>query len=102
MVYAHQVSWAYYVQAGIQPDCGNDSVEACAAVKQSAATPGIWNPLPLFGDVQHDHQLRNIQSLDSYFAAAKAGKLPAGNLVPPARHRSEQYPPQLPPRQALR
>ncbi len=92
LLYAHHVSWAYYVQAGIQPDCGNDSVEACAAVKQSAATPGIWNPLPLFGDVQHDHQLRNIQSLDSYFAAAKAGKLPAVSWITPSGNDSEHPP----------
>ena len=37
---------------GTQPDCDNDSAETCAPVPQSAKTPGIWNPLPLFGDVQ--------------------------------------------------
>ena len=29
-------------------------------MKQSYLTPGIWNPLPIFEDVQKDHQLRNI------------------------------------------
>jgi len=33
-----------------------DLAETCAPVRQSAAAPGIWNPLPLFGDVQRDHQ----------------------------------------------
>ena len=80
LLFAHHVSWAYYVQKGIQPDCDDDSAETCAPVPQSAKTPGIWNPLPLFGDVQADHQLNNIQDLDAYFAAAKAGTLPVGQL----------------------
>jgi phospholipase C len=55
LLYAHHVSWRYYVQAGIQPDCDDDDAETCAAVKQNVQTPGIWNPLPLFGDVQSDN-----------------------------------------------
>jgi len=62
LLYVHQVSWAYCIQAGTQPDCDNDSAETCAPVAQSATTPGIWNPLPLFGDVRADHQLDNVQS----------------------------------------
>ena len=50
LLYARHISWRYYVQAGVQPDCDNDSAETCAAVKQNVQTPGIWNPLPLFGD----------------------------------------------------
>ena len=53
LLYAHHVSWAYYVQKGTQPDCANDSAVTCAPVSQNSRTPGIWNPLPLFGDVQH-------------------------------------------------
>ena len=52
LLYAEHVSWAYYVQSGSQPDCDNDAAETCAVIRQSASTPGIWNPLPLFGDVQ--------------------------------------------------
>jgi hypothetical protein len=55
------------VRTGFLDD--DDSAETCAPVAQSATTPGIWNPLPLFGDVRADHQLNNVQSLDSYFAA---------------------------------
>jgi hypothetical protein len=77
LLYAQHISWRYYVQAGIEPDCDNDSAETCAAVKQNVVTPGIWNPLPLFGVVQQDHQLHNIQTLGSYLHAAKKGKLPA-------------------------
>ena len=46
-------------------------------MKQNYLTPGIWNPLPFFEDVQKDDQLRNIEPLDNYFASAKKGTLPA-------------------------
>jgi phospholipase C len=92
LLYAHKVSWAYYIQAGVQPDCANDSAMTCAAVKQNALTPGIWNPLPLFGDVRKDHQLGNIQSLDSYFHAAQTGTLPAVSWVTPSGPNSDHPP----------
>ncbi len=92
LMYVHHVSWSYYIQAGVQPDCGNDSAETCAAVKQNVQTPGIWNPLPLFGDVQADHQLHNIRSLSSYFAEAKAGTLPAVSWVTPSGPDSDHPP----------
>ena len=92
LLYARHVSWAYYVQTGTQPDCANDSAETCAPVKQRWTTPGIWNPLPLFGDVQQDHQLNNIQPLDNYLKAAKAGTLPAVSWIVPSQPDSEHPP----------
>ena len=92
LLYAHHVSWRYYVQAGVQPDCDNDSAETCAAVKQNVQTPGIWNPLPLFGDVQADHQLNNIQSTRAYLQAAKTGTLPAVSWVVPSGPDSDHPP----------
>jgi phospholipase C len=92
LLYAHHVSWAYYVQKGTQPDCAKNSAETCKAVKQSSRTPGIWNPLPLFGDVQHDHQLQNIRPLSGYLNAAKAGTLPAVSWVVPGGPNSEHPP----------
>jgi phospholipase C len=92
LLYAHHVSWAYYVQKGIQPDCEHDSDVACPPVRQSASTPGMWNPLPLFGDVHEDHQLRNIQDLSRYFAAAKAGTLPSVSWITPSAPDSEHWP----------
>jgi phospholipase C len=89
---AHHVSWAYYIQAGTQPDCENDGAETCAPQPQSATTPGIWNPLPLFGDVRQDHQLGNIQDLSQFFNAAKAGKLPAVSWITPSQIDSEHPP----------
>ncbi len=92
LMYTHHVSWRYYVQNGYQPDCADDSAETCKPVRQSAATPGIWNPLPLFGDVQHDHQQRNIQELSDFMTAAKAGHLPAVSWVVPAQNDSDHPP----------
>jgi phospholipase C len=92
LLYAHHVSWAYYVQTGVQPDCPNDSAETCPPVRQSAKTPAIWNPLPLFGDVQTDHQLNNVQDLTSYYTAAKAGTLPSVSWITPSGPDSEHPP----------
>jgi phospholipase C len=92
LMYTHHVSWRYYVQAGYQPDCDDDSDETCKPVRQRAATPGIWNPLPLFGDVQHDHQQGNIQELSDYFSAAKSGHLPAVSWIVPSQNDSEHPP----------
>jgi phospholipase C len=92
LLYANHISWRYYVQAGIQPDCDNDAAETCAAVKQNVQTPGIWNPLPLFGDVQQDHQLHNIQTLRSYLHAARKGTLPAVSWIVPSGANSDHPP----------
>jgi phospholipase C len=92
LLHAHHVSWAYYVEKGVEPDCQNDSEITCSPVRQSAGTPGMWNPLPLFGDVHADHQLGNIQGLSGYFAAAKAGTLPAVSWVTPSGRDSEHPP----------
>jgi phospholipase C len=92
LLYARHVSWAYYIETGTQPDCDDDSAEVCAAVKQSATTPGIWNPLPLFGDVQQDHQLNDVRPLGSYFRDAKAGTLPSVSWITPSGSNSEHPP----------
>jgi len=92
LLHAKRVPWAYYVQTGTQPDCTNDASMTCPPVAQSAGTPGIWNPLPLFKDVQKNHQLPNIKSLDSYFASAKAGTLPAVSWLAPSQTDSDHPP----------
>jgi phospholipase C len=92
LLFARHVSWAYYVQTGTQPDCANDGAETCAPVKQSAGTPGIWNPLRLFGDVHQDHQMPNVQQLGKYFKEAKAGTLPSVSWIVPSSINSEHPP----------
>ena len=92
LLYAKKVSWAYYIETGDQPDCEDDASMTCPPVKQKYDTPGIWNPLPLFEDVQKDHQLHNIQPLEDYFSAARPGTLPAVTWIAPSNQNSEHPP----------
>jgi phospholipase C len=86
------VSWGYYVLAGTEPDCQDDSAVACAPVQQNAKTPGIWNPLPYFDTVKQDGQLGNIQTLQNFYTAAAAGTLPAVSWLAPSGDVSEHPP----------
>jgi phospholipase C len=86
------VSWGYYVVAGTEPDCRDDEAVDCAPVKQNAKTPGIWNPLPFFDTVRDDGQLGNVQSVQNFYAAAKAGTLPAVSWIAPSGDVSEHPP----------
>jgi phospholipase C len=91
LLYGQQVSWAYYVFPGTEPDCGGDAA-TCAPVRQDAKTPGIWNPLPWFTTVQQDGQLGNIQSIGGLFDAADKGTLPSVSWVIPSDEVSEHPP----------
>ena len=92
LLYKHDVSWGYYVVTGAEPDCENDGAMSCAPVHQTSTTPGIFNPLPYFDTVKNDGQLKNIQSVDRFYAAAKAGLLPAVSWVVPSVEVSEHPP----------
>jgi phospholipase C len=92
LLYKHGVSWGYYVVTGSEPDCENDAAMTCAPVNQNSKTPGIFNPLPYFDTVKNDGQLANIQSVDRFYAAAKAGLLPAVSWVVPSVEVSEHPP----------
>jgi phospholipase C len=87
------ISWAYYVSPGSEPDCEDDAA-TCPPVKQSPKTPGIWNPLPYFDTVRQDGELKNIQDVKQFYAAARSGNLPAVSWIVPARALSE-HPPAL-------
>jgi phospholipase C len=93
LLYKNNVSWAYYLSAGTEPDCEDDN-EVCTQKPQKASVPGIWNPLPNFTDVQQDGQLGNIQDVSHFFTAAKNGALPAVSWVVPDNKVSE-HPPAL-------
>jgi phospholipase C len=82
LLYRHHVSWRYYVAEGTQPDC-DDGAPACASKPQTVGTAEIWNPLPDFLDVHRDGQLKNIQPVGAFFAAARAGRLPSVSWIVP-------------------
>jgi phospholipase C len=92
LLHRRHVSWRYYIVTGTEPDCENPAAETCAPVAQSSSTGGIWNPLPWFDTVKADDQLANIQSVDRFYAAAKAGRLPAVSWVVPSDAVSEHPP----------
>ena len=94
LLHKQNVSWGYYVMKGSEPDCQNDSVVRCPPIEQTSTTPGIWNPLPDFTDVQQDGQLGNVQSLSNFYAAAAGGRLPAVSWIAPNGTVSE-HPPAL-------
>jgi len=98
LLHKNNVSWAYYVQQGVQPDCDDNPDETaagCAPVAQGAGTPSIWNPLPSFTDVKTDGQLGNIQNLTSFYPAAEKGTLPAVTWIAPAQPDSDHPPANL-------
>ncbi len=91
LLHRSNVSWAYYLSEGTEPDCADDSM-LCAPKAQKVNVPGIWNPLPAFDTVKQDNQLGNIQTVQNFFTAAKSGNLPAISWIVPENKVSEHPP----------
>ncbi|MGN6870420.1 MAG: alkaline phosphatase family protein [Solirubrobacteraceae bacterium] len=94
LLHKNGISWGYYVYKGSEPDCDSNGTLTCAPINQDAKTPGIWNPLPYFTDVQQDDQLGNIKSLSNFYADARTGNLPAVSWITP-NGRVSEHPPGL-------
>ena len=93
LLHAHGVSWGYYLDQGYQPDCADDGI-SCTPAPQRLSVPGIWNPLPGFGDVSQDGQDGNVQDISGFLTAAADGTLPAVSWVVP-NSRDSEHPPAL-------
>jgi len=91
LMYKANVSWAYYLSAGIEPDCEDDAM-LCTPKPLRPNVPGIWNPLPAFDTVKQDNQLSNIELVDQFYKAAKSGTLPAVSWIVPENKVSEHPP----------
>ena len=93
LLHQHGVSWGYYVAAETDTSCRVDRI-SCAIDPNGihTGTPEIWNPLPSFDTVRQDRQFGNIQSVDRFVAAAKAGTLPAVSWIAPNGPNSEHPP----------
>jgi phospholipase C len=91
LLHKNNISWAYYLSEGQEPDCENDAMY-CQPKTLKLSVPGIWNPLPAFDTVKEDGQLGNIQTLDKFITAAKAGTLPAVSWIVPENKVSEHPP----------
>jgi phospholipase C len=94
LLHAHNVSWAYYVMDGFEPDCEADQT-SCRLKPQSARTPGIWNPLPSFTDVRRDGQLANVKDTSLFFSDLRNGTLPSVVWLTPGNRYSEHPPGRL-------
>jgi phospholipase C len=91
LLHKENVSWAYYLSEGSQPDC-EDNAMFCIAKPLTAGTVSIWNPLVAFDTVKQDNQLANIQDVDQFLSTAKAGALPAVSWIVPENNASEHPP----------
>ncbi|HXW76555.1 MAG TPA: alkaline phosphatase family protein, partial [Candidatus Eremiobacteraceae bacterium] len=91
LLYMHQITWAYFVFPGTEPDC-DDDMATCSPRVQRSDTPGIWNPLPYFADVKADGELGDVQDIGAFYRAAAAGSLPAVSWITPNGTVSEHPP----------
>ena len=92
LLHKNQVSWAYYVARGPEPDCA-DGAMFCRS-RGHKVSPQIWNPLPYFDTVRQDGEAGNVQDVAHFFTAARQGTLPAVSWVVPNGAVSE-HPPAL-------
>lgn len=83
LLHNNGISWGYYVFNGGEPDCEDDAVSLCKPKKQNSETPGIWNPLPAFTDIQQTNQLGNIKPVGDFYQQASSGNLPSVSWVIP-------------------
>lgn len=91
LLHEANVSWAYYLSEGSEPDCADNEM-LCQPGPQKRNVPGIWNPLPAFDTVKQDRQLGEIQTVSHFYAAAKQGTLPAVAWIVPNSKVSEHPP----------
>jgi phospholipase C len=92
LMHKNNVSWAYYVAPGTEPDCVDPDELECKPKLQKSATPNIWNPLPWFQTVHENDQLGNIQDLENFYKAAAEGTLPNVAWIIP-NGRTSEHPP---------
>jgi phospholipase C len=105
LLHKAQVSWVYYLDHGAVPPTVPQPRRAEAVAAAIGATreregagravrgvPVIWNVLPGFTDVHEDDQVANIQNLEHFYAAARAGTLAAVSWICPNGPDSEHPP----------
>jgi phospholipase C len=85
----NHVAWRYYIENGTKVNCVDGNLATCSTKAADYATPGIWDPLPIFSDVQESNQISNIQPDSAYFAAASGGTLPTVSWIEPGGPNSE-------------
>ncbi|MHB8491016.1 MAG: phospholipase C [Solirubrobacteraceae bacterium] len=92
LLHKHAVSWKMFVFKGGEPNCYINENVPCSAGGENKPTPQIWDVLPYFGDVHEDQQLPDVESINGFYAAARAGTLPAVSFLEPNDTVSEHPP----------
>jgi phospholipase C len=83
LLHKHRVTWASYVEKGDAPDCLTGPI-GCYTRLRGGSTPGMWDPLADFTDVQQDDEAAAAQTpLSEFYDAAAGGDLPNVSWVTP-------------------
>jgi len=91
LLHKYDVSWAYYITEGNQPDCLDETL-TCDIKPQILEEPSIFSPLPRFATVQENQQISNIKPTAEYLEAARSGTLPSVAWIVPENDDSEHPP----------
>ena len=87
----HNVTWKYYLGAGLEPDCDDDEM-TCDPQEQAINVPSFWNPVPAYASVEAQGQaylaLHN-PDLNQFLVDIKNGTLPAVSWIVPSNSYSE-------------
>jgi len=90
------VSWAYYLGAGQEPDCSTGAM-TCDLAIQTTNVPSLWNPIPAFtlfeAAVKANPLYRShVTRFDSFLMAVKNNTLPTVSWIIPGGAVSEHPP----------
>ncbi len=92
LLHKHHISWGYYIFKGNEPACESNAKLRCTPVTHGPKSLPIWYPVKWFDTVKKDRQTKSIKSVNSFFAAAQKGTLPAVSWVVGSEPVSEHPP----------
>lgn len=93
---ASKVSWKYYVNEGLEPDCPTGSM-TCVEKPQYFTVPNIWNPIPAFElftqqvRVNRNYK-KHVTNFDTIRTDLANGTLPSVSWIVPGLKVSEHPP----------
>ena len=98
LLHKHGVSWAYYVQSGIQPDCDDNPDETaagCAPVAQGARDPVDLEPAAVVHRREARRPAWRRQEPVGLLHRGRKGTLPAVSWIAPTQANSDHPPANL-------
>jgi phospholipase C len=81
----HNVSWKYYHNDGIEPDCDDEELD-CGPQNQVEVSASIWNPAQFFSYVQQQgpaYLTAHTPAIDQLYLDLSAGTLPQVSWIVP-------------------